>query len=65
MKTIYHPTLNLSREVPEGDAEAWKAQGWRMGEPKHFDAGGVLEPGLNRVQNASGKAEPLKDSKKP
>ena len=64
MKTIYHPTLpGVSREVSEKDADAWKAAGWRFTEPAHFDAGGVLEPGLNRVQNTSGKAEPLKDAK--
>ena len=66
MKTIYHPTLpGVSREVSEKDADAWKAAGWRFTEPAHFDAGGVLAPGLNCVQNDSSEAEPLVGSKKP
>ena len=35
MKTIYHPTLpGVSREVREGEASRWKAQGWRYTSPQ-------------------------------
>ena len=34
MKTVYHPTLPASYEVPEGQAQAWKDQGWRFTPPK-------------------------------
>ena len=33
MKTIYHPTFGFSRQVPKGDAAAWKAHGWRYTPP--------------------------------
>jgi hypothetical protein len=33
MRTIYHPTLPVSKQVPEADIEAWKEAGWRVTDP--------------------------------
>lgn len=44
MKTIYHPTLaGVVREVPESQAEAWKAAGWRFTPPSEGDVRGAVE----------------------
>ena len=33
-RTVYHPRLRASREVPAAQIDAWKAQGWRLSPPK-------------------------------
>lgn len=33
-RTIYHPRLGTSREVPTASVDGWKAAGWRTSAPK-------------------------------
>lgn len=34
-RTVYHPNdPNVSYDVPEGDVQGWRDQGWRVTEPK-------------------------------
>jgi hypothetical protein len=33
-RTVYHPTLNASREVPAAKVEDWRAMGWRLTKPE-------------------------------
>jgi hypothetical protein len=37
MRTVYHPTLNVSREVPEDSVEEWRESGWRLTKPRAKD----------------------------
>ena len=34
MKTVYHPTLPTSQEVPDDQVDDWVDQGWRKTQPK-------------------------------
>lgn len=34
MKTLYHPTLSATVEVPEAQVDSWVASGWRKTKPK-------------------------------
>lgn len=37
-RTVYHPNdADVSYDVPEGDVQDWKEQGWRVTEPKQKD----------------------------
>lgn len=38
MKTVYHPTLPTSLEVPDDDVEEWAEAGWRKTPPKDSTA---------------------------
>lgn len=33
MRTVHHPTLPTSRQVPDADVERWRAAGWRSTAP--------------------------------
>ena len=63
--TVYHPTFpGVARTgLTDEQREAHKAAGWRM-TPPAFDGGGTLEPGVNQVENKTGKPEPLARKKK-
>lgn len=38
-RRVYHPTLDAFQDVPSGDAEKWKASGWRLTRPAHVTDG--------------------------
>jgi hypothetical protein len=38
MKTVYHPTLPATQEVPDEDVPAWVEQGWRKTPPKGVES---------------------------
>lgn len=35
-KTVYHPTLDSRREVPDSAVESWKNAGWLTKRPAHI-----------------------------
>lgn len=37
VRRVYHPTLNSYQDVPAASVEEWKAAGWRLTAPDHFD----------------------------
>lgn len=39
VRRVYHPRLKSWKDVPAGRVEEWKAAGWRVTPPRHFDPG--------------------------
>ena len=46
---VYHPVLNSWQDVPEGDVQAWKDNGWLKTRPKHVDDSEAARPGEGYV----------------
>jgi hypothetical protein len=36
MRTVYHPTLAVTRKVESDAVESWREAGWRVTKPRHF-----------------------------
>lgn len=55
MKTVYHPNLPTSLEVPDEDVADWVEQGWRKTQPKSTDSAAAAAGKASEDQKGSGE----------